>query len=925
MKKPLENHRERTCSRLFALVFAGFLYIFLSFALSEEYSAYHQIHEKTGREEEILLDNASAALTEDAYFSDGVIVIDETGSVTYAFVLNEAGAYQIEIEYTSLEGKRNDIEYAVKIGGETPFEEAGKLRMFRMWESAGAITQNNQGDDIVPEQILSDEHAFYIVQDADGLYDKPFVFGFDAGENTLTIDFERAGIEIAAVTLIPEKEIPSYNEYIEGIDTQIVSGVMRYEAENTVHTSSPALAPIYDKSSPATLPSSSVNLKLNTIGSYNWEDAGMWIEWEIDVRESGLYSIAFRYRQSLSEGFFSSRRLYVDGEIPFAEWNDIHFEYGDTWQMMRPDENVYLEKGRHVLRLEATTGVMAEYIRALQSMILELNTLYREIIMITGTTPDIFRDYNLKNSVPGMQDTLYRAAEELNRLADEIESLSDKNNSEASYLRSVAYQLEDVADHPETMKERLDSFKSNLSSLAAWMLELKDQPLELDCFYILGTQEETPDAETGFLENLRYQVGSFVASFTRDYSNLGNVYEDEENVTLRVWIVGGRDQAQVAKNVIDNKFVAETGIQVNLELVQGGLTEAILSGTAPDVIMNLGRSDPVNLGIRGALLDLSVFPDYEQVAARFSKDANSPYTYKGKVYGLPVTQNFNMMFYRTDIFEELGLDVPETWDEFFKTVRILQRKNLQVGVPVPSGTLLGNYDLFTAFLYQMGGSILNEDNTEAILDSPVAIEAFTMWTNLFVDMGLPLSYDFYSRFRTGEMPLAIQSYTQYNLLMTSAPDLTNLWKMAPIPGTMKEDGTIDRSIMSGGTACGINADCENPEAAWEFIKWWTDAMAQYEYGTQLETLMGAAVRYDTANLEALSMLPWSKEEYDALSEQISWIREIPETPANYFIYRSLTNAFRKVAYNTNINPREAIVDYNLQINKEIKRKIAEFE
>ena len=475
------------------------------------------------------------------------------------------------------------------------------------------------------------------------------------------------------------------------------------------------------------------------------------------------------------------------------------------------------------------------------------------------------------------------------------------------------------------MKERLDTFKSNLSALATWMLELKDQPLELDCFYLLGTKTPTPSASVPFTQEMGYALDSFAASFTRDYSNLGNVYEGSENVTLRVWILGGRDQAQVAKNLIDNKFVPATGVNVNLELVQGGLTEAILSGNAPDVIMTLGRSDPLNLGIRGALLDLTQFPDYDDVAARFSADANTPYRYKGAAYGLPVTQNFCMMFYRTDIFEEMGLTVPRTWEDFFRTMRILQRSNLQVGVPVPSGTTLGNYDLFTAFLYQNGGSIMNADGTRAVLDSPEAIEAFTTWTNLFVDMGLPLSYDFYSRFRTGEMPLAIQSYTQYNLLMTSAPDLTNLWKMVALPGTERADGSIDRSIMSGGTACGISSGCRHPDAAWEFIKWWTGAEAQYTYGTQLETLMGAAVRYDTANLEALRMLPWSAEEYEQLYTQILAIREIPETPANYFIYRSLTNAFRRVAYNANINPREAIVDYNLQINKEVQRKLKEFE
>ena len=892
-------------------------------ALTPDYDAYHAGQPAT-EDGLFVLDASTAVLTGDALLADGVIRIDETGSVTYAFTAAADCALQLEITCRSMEGKRNDVEYAVLVDGALPFTEAGMLKLRRVWRSAGPITQNNQGDDVVPEQVLVTESAVHLVQDADGLYAEPFLFRFAAGDHTLTLDFARAGVVIEQVRLVPAQAVPTYAEYIaqySGMST----GLVRYEAELAHRTSSPALAPIYDKSSAATTPSSPVNLKLNTIGSYNWEDAGLWIEWEITVPEDGLYDLAFRYRQSLSEGFFSSRRITVDGALPYQELADVRFEYDNDWQMLRLPTSIYLTEGTHLLRMEATTGVMAQYIKMLQDMVLELNTLYREIIMITGTSPDIFQDYNLKNAVPGMVDTLREAADGLYALADEIESLSGGDNSEASYLRSVAYQLDDVADRPETMKERLDTFKSNLSALASWMLELKDQPLELDCFYLLGTETAAPAANAGFTQEADYALRSFLSSFTRDYSNLGNVYGGEESVTLRVWILGGRDQAQVAKNLIDNKFVPATGVNVNLELVQGGLTEAILSGNAPDVIMTLGRSDPLNLGIRGALLDLTQFDDYEAVAARFSADANTPYTYQGAVYGLPVTQNFCMMFYRTDVFEEMGLSVPQTWDEFFKTVRILQRSNLQVGVPVPSGTTLGNYDLFTAFLYQNGGQIMNDEGTAAVLDSPEAIEAFTTWTNLFVDMGLPLSYDFYSRFRTGEMPLAIQSYTQYNLLMTSAPDLTNLWKMVALPGTLREDGTIDRTIMSGGTACGISSGCENPEAAWEFIKWWTSAEAQYEYGTQLETLMGAAVRYDTANIEALGMLPWSAEEYGQLYTQILAIREIPETPANYFIYRSLTNAFRKVAYNANVNPREAIVDYNLQINKEVQRKLKEFE
>ena len=901
-----------------------------------DYMAYCQALADAPRgAESVLLENESARCGAGAeILPDGAIHVADDGVVSFEFSLPEAAKYQISITCRSDLDERNGIDFSMQVNGQSPFSEAETLKMYRVWKSQGEITRNNQGDDITPEQVLTGEAYAWRLRDSDGLYNEAFEVGFEQGENTLSFSFRRGGMAIEQIKLTPAAALDDYAayraRYADAPDGVLEGGALIFEAENAYRTSSPSLAPIYDKSSTATTPSSPSHLRLNTIGSNNWEDTGHWIEWEIDAPSDGLYNLAFRYRQNLSEGFFSSRLLTIDGQTPFDELSDVHFEYDDGWQVLRlGDEKgaygVYLTQGRHVLRLEVTSGVMAQYIKELQDLVFELNELYRKVIMITGSSPDIFQDYNLKESVPGMIDTLNASAVSLRATADGIEALGASDNGQASYLRSVAYQMEDIARRPETMKERLDTFKSNLSALATWMLELKDQPLELDKIFLLSPEAETPSADAQFADRLIYGTQAFLSSFTRDYSNLGNVYEGDNMRSLRVWIVGGRDQAQVAKNLIDNRFVSKTGIAVNLELVQGGLTEAILSGDAPDIIMNLGRSDPVNLGVRGALVDLTQFSDYEEVIKRFTVEASVPYTYKGAAYALPVTQNFCMMFYRTDVFEELGLDVPETWDDFFRVARILQRANLQVGVPIASGTAMGGYDLFTAFLYQGGGSLLNEAQDAAVLDSPEAIEAFTQWTNLFVDMGLPLSYDFYSRFRTGEMPLAIQSYTQYNLLMTSAPDLTNLWAMAPLPGTRREDGTIDRSIMASGTASGISTSCQDQDAAWEFLKWWTDGETQYQYGTQLETLMGAAVRYDTANLEALALLPWSRAEYEALSAQMAQVKELPEIPASYFIYRSLSNAFRKVAYNTDVNPREAIVDYNLQINKEIKRKLAEFE
>ena len=100
------------------------------------------------------------------------------------------------------------------------------------------------------------------------------------------------------------------------------------------------------------------------------------------------------------------------------------------------------------------------------------------------------------------------------------------------------------------------------------------------------------------------------------------------------------------------------------------------------------------------------------------------------------------MFYRTDVFDELGIDVPETWDEFLSIIPVIQRNNMEVGVP-------SAWTTFLTFLFQRGGEIYAEDKGSTVLSSNESYEAFRLYTRLFSDYGLSLSYDFFNRFRFG--------------------------------------------------------------------------------------------------------------------------------------------------------------------------------
>ena len=159
--------------------------------------------------------------------------------------------------------------------------------------------------------------------------------------------------------------------------------------------------------------------------------------------------------------------------------------------------------------------------------------------------------------------------------------------------------------------------------------------------------------------------------------------EGEDDNSITVWIGTGRDQAQVLKSMIDDTFTPEKNINVNLKLVQMHvLLPATLAGQGPDVAMQVGNEIPVNYAMRNAVVDLTQFPDFEDTTPRFRESAILPYRFNGGVFALPEQQVFNMLFYRKDIFEELDLKVPQTWEELYELIPALQKNHMDIALPL---------------------------------------------------------------------------------------------------------------------------------------------------------------------------------------------------------------------------------------------------
>jgi ABC-type glycerol-3-phosphate transport system substrate-binding protein len=375
--------------------------------------------------------------------------------------------------------------------------------------------------------------------------------------------------------------------------------------------------------------------------------------------------------------------------------------------------------------------------------------------------------------------------------------------------------------------------------------------------------------------------------------------------------------------MIDNDFTSQSGIKVNLKLVDAAtLLNAVIAGKGPDVALSVGQGEPVNYALRGAAEDLTQFEDYKEVFNNFYPSSYEPYRFNGGIYAVPETQTYDVMFYRKDILDELGVKVPQTWQELIEILPVIQQNNMTIAMPsVEKSDLTGIYSM----LYQNGGSLYDESHKKTLIDSESGVKAFQTYTKFFTNYGLPVVYDFVNRFRSGEMPLGIQDYSTYNTLVVFAPEIRGLWDFTLVPGTLKSDGTIDRSCPSGGI-CSLmlkQSDEAKKKSSWEFLKWWAKTDTQVNFGREMESVLGSSARYAAANREAFEQLSWSHEQIEALKEQRECTIGIPEIAGGYYTSRHVSNAVRKIV-NQHEDPREAVLDYAITINKEIEKKRIEF-
>lgn len=890
----------------------------------------------------------------DAYGRPGEsLLTGERGWVEWTVEVPEAGWYSIEIDYYPAPGRGTAIEREIQINGEVLFSGAELLVFHRIFGDEGPFLKDIGGNEIRPRQVEKPMWRTVFLSDSLGYVRGPYQFYLREGENTIRLISRAEPMVIGELRIKQPPRIRPYAEVraeYERAGYRPTQGHMIVvQGEHATLRSSPALFPVFDQGDPTTEPYHPAEIRLNSIGGHRWQVLGDWIVWEVEVPEDGLYEISIKAKQNLNRGTFSNRRIFIDGQVPFAELEAVPFNYSSRYEMKRlgldfQDEPFlfYLTKGKHEIRMEAVLGDLAPLVAQSEEVLYELNSIYRSIIMITSATPDPMRTYNLEQRVPGLLRRLAEQSEIIKGMAAQLQEITGERGGHTATLLDLARMLDRMVDRPDRIPNMLREYRDGIGNLGTWIMETRNQPLQIDYLIVHSPGVRLPRAKPTFWETLVHEARAFITSFFHDYTGILEIADEsqvtsaqarrraarqaEDPNTIKVWIGLGRDQAQILKQMIEDTFTPETGIRVNLELVtamQQLLVPTTIAGTQPDVAIGVADMD---LAFRGAVVNLAEFPDFPEVAKRFKKSALLAFTFRDQVYALPDVQSFPMLFYRKDILADLGLEVPQTWDDVYRILPELQNHHLEFGLTPSIYTYL-------QFLYQKGVSLYKEDGIAVNLDSEAAIQTFIEMTNLYTQSGLPLEFNFINRFRMGEMPLGIANYGDFNTLSVFAPELRGQWGMAPIPGTRMPDGSINRTaptaanvligtellVPQGTTGSIIMAKSKKKEQAWEFLKWWTRTDTQVRFGQEMEALMGAAARWATANVEAMQQLPWRVEEREALLEQWDWIEGIPPVVGAYYVTRQFDWLFRAVVLQHE-PVRESVLDYTREINRELTRK-----
>ena len=873
------------------------------------------------------------AVYTDDYGYTSAVQIGERGSIELELNVVADGIYYMCFDYLADSDTILPVEAQFMIDGDFPFYEMRQQVLESQWSTPQQKSYDSYGNEVVgiPDKVYEWQNKY--IMDSTYRYSGPLGIELTKGRHTVTVTLKEGTLLLGNFKLTAKPQVEAYtgSERAEG------DGFIEIQAEDFTYRNASSIHATceYD---PNLYPYQAGNRIMNTVDSTSFSEGGQQISYQFTVEKEGNYYLAFHYSQSDKSDFPVFMNMRIDGELPNTEFENCAFAYKkdyNLYTLLDSEGNkisVPLGAGQHTISMQISMEPLRNALETIEQIMGKVNDLSLEVTKVAGTNKDKYRDFSLESYIPGIGDTLTQWADELAAVMEEARTYNpDKKKIAAFSSISIAEnQLRSLAKKPDELIYRIDELATSTSSVNQHLANLIDSlngnDFSLDSIYLY---QEDAAKQLPRHKNVFVKAGLGIVRFCTSFGKQAYSSSNTNPEHLQVSVNRSRQHLEIMQQMITEEFTPQTGIEVDLSLMpdQTKLVLANASGDSPDVATGVNYSIPFELGIRGALKDLTQFDDFAEVAGRYTEGLLMPYVIDDSVYAIPETMNFQVLFYRKDILDKLGLEVPDTLEDVEAMLPDLQMRGLNFYYPTARTVGMKTFLDTTPIIFQSGGRLYDTYVEDVTITSEEVVEGFTTLTNLFTIYNLPKDVpNFYQHFRNGDYPIGISDFGTYNLISNAAPEIDGSWGVALIPGVKDENGEVMRYSSAGAESTFLfNSTPEREEQAWEFVKWWSSAQVQAEFGQRLQITYGDEYYWNTANCEAFAQLPWDSDDKEVISEQLTWTMEAPRALASYMVERELSDAYNLVVLGAkSANVREALDDAHKNIKRETLRKLEEF-
>jgi ABC-type glycerol-3-phosphate transport system substrate-binding protein len=865
-------------------------------------------------------------------FPNDVFLIDQTSELTFVYDGQTSGIISIALDYYLLDQGTEDTKIALTINDEFQFYESQTLVLPASWVFAETeFPVDRYENELQPQSMKVNQWSSHVLRDMKAMHAYPYSFYVEYGD-VISLRFVNAKVLVGLVQVVTSSPLIDYQTYRDNSPNATVVDTLSMISSRSMVSRSDASIRLRTEQDASTMVYDTQFLRLNTIFGDSWERGGQTITYEVDVETNGYYALSFRYRQYLQNDMVTMRSIYINGEIPFQEFLAMAFPYTMQFKnrtLAQANGNpyyVYLEAGINTISLEAVNYGYRFALETIQTIMSQIQQLALAIKRYTAGSNDLYRDWEIETYFPEAKNQMLGWADQLDFMYDQLLDVSlNQNPSQLANVKVSSARLRTLASQinrlPGLMVQFADGDSSVNQMLGALLQEMMRSSLEIERMMVHG-DVALPRSTATFFRSAYEGSARLVLSFINNPYSATQMDEEQINV----WVNFPRPYIEIMQAMVDQYYPGDREVKLSQMPDENKLILSNISGQSPDVAVGVNHWIPYDFAARDAALDLRQFNGYTDTVSQFSKGAMIPYVFEEGVYGLPLTQNFWVTFYRRDIMESIGVDsIPQTWDEMIGILPLLQSYGLNYFLPLSQYSGLKPFVATLPFIHQFGGQLYAEDGMSTTINEEDTLKGITLMAELFTLYNIPkFVASFYNQFRYGTLPIGIGDLGTYLLLSSAASELDGLWAMDLHPGYRNPaTQVINRSSATGAQGSMILANTNLPDYSWDFLSWWMSTPIQTLFGSTLQSTYGKTYFWNSANLEAFAESSMPQEYKSVVLAQWEYALEASRIPGTYMVERELSNAWTNIVFQ-GINPRQAIDEAVRISNREIIYKMAEF-